>query len=321
MALGAAIRWLRPAALVLGAALGLTACVSPVSPTLAPAPRPALPPAASGPTPQSDESRQLATYYGRLQQDLLAQGLLRTDGGGPDVPFSKRNLVDNFVRIALFDEYASAAGLLIQRQTASNLRRWSGPVRFGVQFGDSIPLAQRSKDTAVVTSYAARLARATRHPISTSNSNPNFHVLILNEDERRSIGPTLRRLVPGIANSSVRTVENLPKPILCIVLAFSVGEGNYDYSNAVAVVRGEHTALMRQSCIHEELAQGLGLANDSPQARPSIFNDDEEFGLLTRHDELLLRMLYDRRLSTGMTAASARPIAEVIAGELLGGGS
>jgi hypothetical protein len=78
---------------------------------------------------------------------------------------------------------------------------------------------------------------------------------------------------------------------------------------------------MRLSCIHEELAQGMGLANDSPQARPSIFNDDEEFALLTRHDELLLRMLYDPRLSPGMTPAEAAPIARQIAAELMGGGS
>ena len=65
----------------------------------------------------------------------------------------------------------------------------------------------------------------------------------------------------------------------------------------------------------------MGLANDSPQARPSIFNDDEEFGLLTSHDELLLRMLYDPRFEAGMSAAEAAPIAREIATELLGGES
>ena len=44
----------------------------------------------------------------------------------------------------------------------------------------------------------------------------------------------------------------------------------------------------------------MGLANDSPDARPSVFNDDEEFAFLTRHDELLLKMLYDPRLRPGM---------------------
>jgi hypothetical protein len=72
------------------------------------------------------------------------------------------------------------------------------------------------------------------------------------------------------------------------------------------------------SCLHEEMAQALGLPNDSPTARPSIFNDDEEFALLTRHDELLLRILYDRRLQPGMTKKQAVPIVRQIAAELLG---
>ncbi|RMD94966.1 MAG: DUF2927 domain-containing protein, partial [Alphaproteobacteria bacterium] len=91
------------------------------------------------------------------------------------------------------------------------------------------------------------------------------------------------------------------------------------YDRAVAIIRAEHPPLMRRSCIHEEIAQGLGLANDSPDARPSIFNDDEEFALLTTHDELLLKMLYDPRMRPGMTPEEARPVAEIIAAELMGG--
>ncbi len=86
----------------------------------------------------------------------------------------------------------------------------------------------------------------------------------------------------------------------------------------MALIRSEHPDLFRLSCIHEEIAQGLGIPNDSPRARPSIFNDDDEFALLTRHDELLLQMLYDPRLTPGMTAEEARPIARIIARELMG---
>ena len=56
------------------------------------------------------------------------------------------------------------------------------------------------------------------------------------------------------------------------------------------------------------MAQGLGLANDSPRARPSIFNDDDEFALLTTHDEMLLNMLYNPALRPGMGIDEARPI-------------
>ena len=78
---------------------------------------------------------------------------------------------------------------------------------------------------------------------------------------------------------------------------------------------------MRLSCFHEEIAQGLGLPNDSPRARPSIFNDDEEFALLTDQDEMMLRILYSPELRPGMTAAEARPIVESLARRMVGGES
>jgi len=270
-------------------------------------------------TAPSVESEQLAIYYQRLQNDLLTQGLLRGDGGGPDTPFTDSILARNFVRIALFDEYVSDGDFLRPQATLSPLRRWDQPIRMAVEFGGSIPLDQRALDTASVASYAARLARITGVSITQTNTDPNFHVMILNEDDRKASGERLRQLVPGIASSSLRAITNLPRDQLCVVVAFST-DGSASYTKAIAVIRGEHPPLLRTSCIHEELAQGLGLANDSPQARPSIFNDDEEFGLLTTHDEYLLRMLYDPRLSTGMAPAVAAPIARQIARDLLASG-
>ncbi len=61
----------------------------------------------------------------------------------------------------------------------------------------------------------------------------------------------------------------------------------------------------------------MGLLNDDENVRPSIFNDDQEFALLTRHDELLLRILYDRRLAPGMSPETAMPIVDQIVAELM----
>jgi hypothetical protein len=283
----------------------------------APQPRPD----AQGLAEQSEESKALARHYARVQADLVSRGLMRRDGGGPDVPFTTRNLVDNFVRIALYDEYVSQGGMLIAHATPSRLRRWEQPIRLGIIFGESIPQPQRREDTANITSYARRLSRLTGQPITMSRpEDANFHVLVLHEDERRACGPRLRQLEPGIDYTALNTILNMPRSTFCLVFAFSRGTSS-SYDRAVAVIRGEHPDLMRLSCVHEELAQGMGLANDSPAARPSIFNDDEEFALLTGHDELLLKILYDPRLRPGMSPREARPIVQKIATELTGGPS
>ena len=61
----------------------------------------------------------------------------------------------------------------------------------------------------------------------------------------------------------------------------------------------------------------MGLANDSPHARPSIFNDDDEFATLTRQDELFLKMLYHPKLQPGMTIETAAPIVRKLAEALV----
>jgi len=284
------------------------------------APPPLAPPAdfasaVSAPTPESMAMRK---YYADIQQNFLTQGLLRTDGGGPDTPLSRRRLVEDFIQIALFEEFSRSAGQLVPRPVATTLHRWEQPVRMRLRFGDSIPLVQRNADRAFVAAYVARLSRVTGLPITQSSVNANFHVFVVNEDERRRIGPRIRAVIPDISPADIAKVEGMQPSTFCLVLARDAGDSGA-YAQAVAVIRGEHPDLLRQSCFHEELSQGLGLGNDSPNARPSIFNDDEEFGFLTTHDELLLRMLYDPRMQTGMTAAQARPIAEQIAAELLGG--
>ncbi len=251
---------------------------------------------------------------------LRGRGMMRTDTNPADVPFGVTTLVRNFDRIALRDEYVIDRGRLVARETESRLRRWQSPVRMGLEFGPAVPPAQRAADTATVRSLAARLARVTGHPITVTDriEDANFRILVLTEEERRASAPRLRNLLPGIDPLSLDTITGLPLSASCLVVAFA-GQGSWVYSQAVAVIRAELPELTRTSCFHEELAQGLGLPNDSDAARPSIFNDTQEFAVLTRHDELLLRILYDPRLRPGMTPVQARPIVEAIAVELLGG--
>lgn len=301
--------------------LGLAACepvVASLPPSTAPDPGALTAPAAF--VPASDVSKSLSKYYANVETGLISQGLLRSDSTGLDVPFSSRDLVDNFIRIALFEEYTNIGGRIVAQETASQLHRWEKPIRMNIEFGASVPLEQRAMDRANITEYAARLGRITGLPVQQTSRNANYYVFVVNEDERKELGPQIRTILPGIEDAAVRAVTNMPRTTFCLVFAWDP-QGTGEYSRSVAVIRGEHPDLMRLSCIHEELAQGLGLSNDSPSARPSVFNDDEEFGLLTGQDELLLKMLYDGRMRPGMNVAQARQQAEIIAAELLDGDS
>ena len=275
-------------------------------PTVAPAPAP------------SAASDSLRKYYAGVQRDLLARGLLRTDGGGPDTPYTPDMLARNFEQIAFYDEYVRGQGLRKSSGSAGRLRRWSGPVRLSLEFGASVPPEQRSRDQGDVAAYVQRLSGVTDHPIAQSRNRANFHVLVMGKDDSAQLEARLRQIIPGASNSTISLFTNPPRDIHCLVAAFS-GNGNQnDYKQAIALVRAEHPDLLRKSCFHEEIAQGLGLANDSPNARPSIFNDDDEFALLTTHDEALLAMLYDPRLRIGMSLDEARPVITLMTREKAG---
>lgn len=309
--------WLRRINIGAGlACLGvLAACLTPVEPVLTPKARPASlrPAPVQVPQATSEKSAALRSYLTSVQSSQLTQGLLRQDGGGPDTPFTADMLARNFRQIVFYNEYGGAS-----QGVSGRLRRWDTPVRFEVVFGPSVPPSQRLRDKADVVTYARRLARATNHPISTAG-RPNFYVFFVSEDDRAATINQIATRLPGISVSNLSAVRDLDNDIYCAVAAYASGPDQSTYTAAVAVIRAENPDLLRLSCIHEELAQGLGLANDSPAARPSIFNDDDEFALLTDHDELLLGMLYDDRLSPGMTEAQADPTVRTLARELTQG--
>ncbi|WP_299202404.1 DUF2927 domain-containing protein [uncultured Tateyamaria sp.] len=299
------------------AALGLLAACDlfmPVEPVLTPKVRPAglVPPPVPDVQATSQESAALRAYLAQVQSSQLTAGLLRQDGGGPDTPFTSDMLARNFEEIVFFNEYAGPG---IRPGSSSALRRWSEPVRIGIEFGASVPPSQRTRDTNDVIAYARRLSRATGHPVSVSN-NPNFLVFFVSEDDRTDTLNARATDLSGVNRINLGPVRDLPTDAYCAVAAYASGPERSTYTAAVAVIRSENPDLLRLSCIHEELAQGLGLANDSPDARPSIFNDDDEFALLTDHDVHLLGMLYDDRLRPGMGLAEARPIVRTLAREV-----
>jgi len=181
-------------------------------------------------------------------------------------------------------------------------------------FGDSVSGERAAADRTLVGEFTRRLEGLTGLDMRLSaDRDANFLVMFLNSEEQQEFAGALLRRYPFIEPAVIDAFRNSPKEVFCVAYAFAHPSDPAAYAAAIVLVKAEHGPRMRESCVHEEMAQAMGLANDSRTARPSIFNDDEEFALLTQHDEILLRMLYDPRLTPGMSRAEALPFLPTIA--------
>ena len=242
----------------------------------------------------------------QFEQSQLSRGLMRTDGGGPDTPFDMHDILRHFQDIAFYDEYDATLGFSRISQ-ASHLEKWTTPVRFNPVFGKSVDRNRVKLAKTTVAKYVKKLSRITGHPMLVSARKPNFDVLFMGHDDRDQMDAFLASRGPQVGALAKQVVAMMPEDVHCMVMAFSNAEIRHGYTHAIAIIRAEHPPLMQRACIEEELAQGLGLANDSPYARPSIFNDDDEFATLTTMDAVMLQILYNPRLLPGMTLDQARP--------------
>lgn len=266
-------------------------------------------------------------------------GKMRTERSARDAPVTRASLVGNFRSIA-FDPERHPFGRdrpAGPQPAEPHLRKWTAPIRYRLITldGDRTPMRAR------IDPFMKRLASITGHPITRESSNPTRGqkanlMIVHGPDQAFAVVPDMLRARGKLAESHAATAaatDTIADFITAwrtarspcagtIYEAKGTGDGAAPKGTIVAgvvVIRSELPDALLQGCVEEELSQIMGLLNDDPAVRPSIFNDDQEFALLTRHDELLLRILYDRRLAPGMTPAVAMPIVERIIAELLPG--
>lgn len=247
--------------------------------------------------PGTDWSRDRSDVFAAYQATMESRGYLRTDRDPADASYTNADLAEHFRRIAFFT-YPND-----RTHVPKPLTRWEGPVRYAV-------LGSASDEQQVGT-LMTHIALLTGLDIArTPERRANFLVMLLDENERRTVERTL-------SDHETRTFfNNFMSAIFdCGAIAdWSTTEP--EIRRALIYLHGGLEGLYRELCFEEEISQSFGLFNDDPTVRPSIFNDDEEFALLTRHDDYLLRILYDPRLRPGMTADEAMPVVHRIVEEL-----
>ncbi|WP_424932027.1 DUF2927 domain-containing protein [Amaricoccus macauensis] len=264
--------------------------------------------------PPEQGTDALSALYADVEGQLTSTGRMRRDVAPIDAPYSVDDLVRNFERIALYDEYVDVDGRFLQSETPAYLRRWEQPVRVAVMTGPSVLPEEAARDRANVAAFTNRLSRLTGVDMALANGpDVNFLVLFMNNSEQQAFGREVAARFPSFSPAVTSAIAETQLDTFCTAYAFSNPDQPALYAAVLILIRAEHPPLTKLSCVHEEMAQAMGLPNDSPDARPSLFNDSLEFALLTEHDEILLRMLYDPRLEPGMTAEEARPLLPAVA--------
>ena len=259
---------------------------------------------------------KLIKYYSRLEEGKISLGLLRQDGGGTDTPFDVDDIIEAFEQVAFYNEYDISGDKLLPNSEAVMLAKWKSNINISVRFGNSVNKKQKDNDLLEINDLIGVLSQVTNHNIKISQQNINLYVVIANQKEIKDLISEIGLLQPEFDPQRIPIITQLPRDIHCMAMTSMNVQANSGISSSLVIIRNELPHIMRKACIHEEIAQSLGLTNDSHLARPSVFNDDDEFATLTKFDEILLQILYDHRLNSGISKREASQLVRQIANEI-----
>lgn len=194
-------------------------------------------------------------------------------GAGPERQPKVQTLIDQFGDLAFDSEYRGS-------HRRGHLIRWKGPVRVSVRgFGSA-------RYRPEVREYLRQLAKLTGLDIrlvdwSSALAGANLEIIF-------------------VSGGGGKLDPRAPCSTLLFDRHFVI------YRAEIRIAPAE--PAQRRHCLVEELAQAMGLANDSRRLPGSIFNDQSDGKRLSPWDGLMLRVLYDPALQPGMSRYEAMPI-------------
>ena len=220
--------------------------------------------------------------------------------------YSNEQLRRNFMSIAMRAEAADD----VDFSGNITVAKWLAPLRYRL-------VGANANDTKRVEALVAHLRRLTGIDIAPAVARqPNVRLSFVPFRTRNNAVYRLASegsLGPAVGGMVTRWRDTEREKCLGLI---SVDPRSGAITKADILIKDELPPRIRDACIVEELVQSLGLMNDDPRARPSIFNDSQEYLDLTSHDEYLLRILYDRRVRPGMTLRQMNPLVQQIIREV-----
>lgn len=203
---------------------------------------------------------------------------------------------------ALFEEVVFGAEY---KETVAQtvVTKWQGPVRISMQGKSLKPVAK------VLESHIRELIKLTGLDINFVKPNQNgnnVYLLVVPPEQMASVP------IPG---APVKLLETLAEPKACY---FITAKKPADRIVAAwIVINSEREDRDIGHCIIEEITQAMGLPNDTSLVKETVFNNAYNTLRLHPVDRILVKTLYDKRLTPGMPKAQAMQLVETIIAEAL----
>ena len=194
---------------------------------------------------------------------------------------SASELARAFFRVVFGLEYGSS------HSDSHRVKKYVGQVRFFVE-----DLSSRDRRPAASRFLAALPNRIShlKSAVVRREADANFRVFLVDRDDfNRVVEAELR-------------ADAMAMGARCLVGVKTRG-GEIVSSTAIIVADDDY---LFQRCLVEEVLQGLGPMNDSPELSESVFNDRSSHTKFTAFDQALLNILYHPSIRPGMTGTEVQ---------------
>ncbi|MDA0261823.1 MAG: DUF2927 domain-containing protein [Proteobacteria bacterium] len=205
-----------------------------------------------------------------------------------------------------------------EKDVAPVIRKWTQPLRLHLS-GNATAIR---KYRTSIEAHAAAYSQLIDLPVGLVDRRDNANVVIVFV-RRFDFSATLRSLSGGRIATSSDQREEISRTV-CITYR---ADHNKALHFAIMLIGTDNEPAILRECIPHELAHVLG-TNHSNLIIPSIFSNQNYllnlgagslFAPIVEpawHDRIVLKTLYDKRLTPGMEAVEAGPIIKRILGEV-----
>lgn len=192
------------------------------------------------------------------------------------------------------------------RQDVTRVYKWKGPYR--IRLRDPFPQSLRMS----LERHIKKLREITglEFSISQAAEKATVAIHILHDEEFQSLAQEFK--------SAARNKREWLNTITCFMITDGNPLGRNDISSRYTITRGiigissNLSRTETESCLLEELYQGLGPGKDSLALLPSITSSLGTQTVLSLNDKIILRVLYDKRITPGTSRTQAVAVARDI---------